>query len=579
MVLGEDREQRTERHYPSIERRWLKYYSEEAKNASLPECTIYEYLYNNNKDFPRDIAILYFSRKITYKELFENIDRCANALLSLGVQAGEIVTIALPSIPEALYLVYALNKIGAVANMIHPLAGEKETVHYLNEVNSRIFFLFDGTYRIMKDAIRQTNVSKAIVISAGESLPNGLKQLYFLRSGNAKTENGIFFGWKWFISKGKGITASEFRKDADTAAIISHTGGTTGEPKGVMCSDKNANALMHQIVCNFTYNRQGTSLAVLPPFVNYSLIEAMMAMLAIGYKVVLIPDYKPLMLGKYIKKYRPNIVLSIPAYWEAILKIQDISQIDMSCFEQIYAGGEAISRENEEAVNKVLLSCGSKTPLLKGLGSTEMTGGATQTYVDCNIPGSVGIPLVKLSCKIVSLDNNEELDYYEEGEICFSGDTVMMGYYNNEPATKEIIKIHSDGRRWLHTGDLGYIDQNGVIFVTGRIKRIIMTKGTDKQVTKMFPDRIEKTILKHTAVETCCVIGISDIERIHYAKAFIVLEKRSVQSDRLAEEIFSLCRKELPDYMIPEEIEFIDELPRTERGKIDYRALEEMANA
>ena len=340
--------------YPSIDKPWLKYYSEDAINAPLPECTIYAYMYDNNKDYPNDIAINYLGRKITYRQLFENIDKSAAAFQALSVKPGEIVTVALPSIPEALYVIYALNKIGAVANMIHPLAGKEELLHYLSEVESRVAVMFDGTHDILKESIKNTSVEHAIVVTAGYSLPFGVKQLYNLNNRKKYVDNGIYTTWKEFIRGGANTELTKADKDPSTMAIISHTGGTTGEPKGVMCSDINANALMHQIVCNFEYNRQGVSLAVLPPFINYSLIEAMMAMLAIGYTVVLIPNYKPDKIGDYIGKYHPNIILSIPAYWEALLDIDERMLPDMGCLEQIYAGGESMDSNREQAVNQLL---------------------------------------------------------------------------------------------------------------------------------------------------------------------------------------------------------------------------------
>ena len=217
---------------------------------------------------------------------------------------------------------------------------------------------------------------------------------------------------------------------------------------------------------------------------------------------------------------------------------------------------------------------GAKTSLFKGLGSTEMTGGATQTYAHCNDPGSVGIPLVMIDSAIVSPVSNKEVTYNEEGEICFSGPTVMMGYYNNSEETENIIKTHEDGKRWLHTGDLGYITEDGVIYVTGRIKRLIMTKGSDEQVTKLFPDRIEEVVNKHPAVRISCVIGVADKDRINYPKAVIELNDGYAESKELKREIIQFCKGKLPDYQIPDEVEFRDALPRTDRGKVDYRALE-----
>ncbi len=560
--------------FPSVDKPWLKHYSEEVIKGKLPECSIYEYMYENNKNYPHDTAINYFGKRISYRRLFESIDKTASALQALGVKEGEIVTVALPSIPEALYIVYALNKIGAVANMIHPLAGENEIIHYLNEVESKVAFFFDGTYRIIKSSIGKTSVKKGIVVTVGDSLPTGLKLLYSLKARSVIVDDSIST-WKRFLAKGKGITVSTGKKDSSKMAIISHTGGTTGEPKGVMLSDNNINAMIWQIGKLLSVVRQESQLAVLPPFVNYSLVNAMLEPIGLGNTSILIPDYKPKLFAQYAKKYKPTYISSIPAYWEAILKIKNIERADLSFLRCPFYGGEAMNPVNEEAVNQLLHKCGAPNGLAKGLGATELVSAATLTPYDFNTIGSVGIPLPKINCKLV-LSNMEEASYGNTGEICFSGPTIMMGYYNKENDTNDIIKLHPDGQRWLHTGDLGYMDENGVLFVTGRVKRIFMTKGRDKQITKVFPDRIEKAICLNPNVELCCVVGIPDEERINYPKAFVVLKQKE-PSDEIEKNIMDICKENLPEYMIPEEIEFRKDFPRTERGKVDYRALERMA--
>ena len=534
-------------------------------------------MYDNNKDYPKDIAINYLGRKITYRQLFENIDDTARAFQALEVKPGEIVTVALPSVPEALYVVYALNKIGAVANMIHPLAGREELLHYLNEVKSRIAILFDGTYDILEESIRDTFVEHAVVVSAGISLPFGVRQLYNLNNKKKYIDNGIFTSWKEFIRRGANSKLIKVNKDPSTMAIISHTGGTTGEPKGVMCSDMNVNALIFQSFFCFKHDeRQHRVLVVLPPFINYSLIQSMLEMLCLGYYLVLLPKYEPNKIVDYIKKYKPNVILSIPPYWEKVLDL-NTNNVDMSCFEQIYYGGEAMSEKTEQAINTVLKRCGSKVELLKGLGSTELMAVASQTYPWCNEIGSVGIPLINMNCKIVNPGSYDELKIEEQGELCFSGPTLMMGYYDNPDETNVVIKTHKDGVRWLHTGDLGYINKNGIIFITGRIKRIVVTKGKDGIATKMFPDRIEDVINKHPSVRLSCIIGVPDKDRINYPKAIIELNDGCAPSKDLEKGIIQFCNGKLPDYQIPDEIEFRDALPRTDRGKIDYRALEDEA--
>ncbi len=560
--------------FPSIDKPWLKYYSEEAINASLPECTIYEKLINTNKDFPDDIAIRYFTRKITYGELIRNIDRCANALSAIGIETGEIVTIALPSIPEALYLVYGLNKLGAIANMIHPLAGEEEIIHYLNEVDTRVAFLFDKTYDIIKSSLCKTRVKQAIVITAADSLPLGLKVLYTVKAGRLKLQSDLLLSWNQFLQLGKGIRSLAVKKDCHSVPVISHTGGTTGEPKGCMLSDYNYNSEVVQILTTIHYERQETFLAVLPPFVNYSLVHSMIGVFNAGLVTALVPKYEPLKLAEYIKKYNVKHINSIPAYCEALLQIKDIEKHRFPEFRYLFYGGEAMSNETEAQINAVMAKCGFKHKLQKGLGMTELTGAATKTMDETNEIGSVGIPMPKMNCKIVEIDTTNELKYGHEGEVCISGPSLMLGYYHNDMATNEVIKIHADGLRWIHTGDVGYINEDGVLFLTGRIKRIIMTRGKDSNVTKIFPDRIEKAVCSHPAVEICSVIGVPDEERINYPKAFVVLKNNTSGTEEQKKEILDACRKLLPDYSVPEEIAFRSELPRTARGKIDYRALE-----
>ena len=560
--------------YPSIDKPWLKYYSEEAINTSLPECSIYEYMWDNNKDYPSDIAINYMGRKITYKELFENIDKTASAFIKAGVKEKEIVTVALPSIPEALYCVYALNKIGAVANMIHPLAGKEETLNYLNEVKSRVAVIFDGAYDTIANDIDKTSVEKVVVASPADSLPVTLKIAYGLKVKRPQLGDSVFEDWKSFIRGGKGVAVRCLKKNYHELGIISHTGGTTGEPKGCMISDYSTNAIIKQLEIILPYKRQDVCLVVLPPFVNYSLVDGMLGMMAIGITIALIPQYDPERFPQYVKKYQPNHISSIPAYWEAILSCKPSHGEEWSCLKNVYYGGEAMSVETENAVNGVFKAFKSDAILCKGLGATELVSAATMTDKAYNIPGSAGIPLIHVNCKIVDPDTMLEHTYNEDGEICFSGESLMLGYYNNQEATNSIIKIHEDGKKWLHTGDIGYMNEDGLLFVTGRIKRIIMTKGRDGQVTKMFPDRIEKVIYKHQAVELCCVVGVADKERINYPKAFVVTKDKTT-IENIKGEIVELCRRNLPEYMVPVEIEFRTDLPRTSRGKVDYRALEQ----
>lgn len=326
--------------YPSIDKPWSKFYSDEALNGPLPESTIYEFLWENNKHFPNDIAINYYGHLITYKEMFAQIDKTASALLELDVEPGEYVSVALPSIPEALYVVYALNKIGAVANMIHPLAGESETVHYLNEVQSRVAVLYDGGFSYLSNSIGQTAVKHAVLVSAGCSLPLEMKGAFSTQSSSLSLpEDGPFILWDDFIKNGHGIYPSWVKKDINTTAIMSHTGGTTGEPKAVMCSDYSVNAMVWQMAHTIPVMRQESQMAILPPYVNYSLVSSMIEPIAQGCTAILIPDYKPEKFAEYARDYKPVFISSIPPYWEILLRSEDIRSTDLSCLRYPIYGG------------------------------------------------------------------------------------------------------------------------------------------------------------------------------------------------------------------------------------------------
>lgn len=563
--------------YPSIDKPWLKHYSKEAKSLVIPNKTIWQLMYDNNKDNLMAPAIICLDKKINYGQLLSEIDQAQKAFVHSGVKANDIVTIAMPSLPEALIALYALNKIGAVANMIHPLAGSKEVVRYLNEVKSEYCVLFTETYKAIKDSINETNIKKAIVVSASLSLHAPISLLYKIKNKELADYDGVFVSWRQFMSEGEASVHCNLSTATDKLALISHTGGTTGTPKGVMLTDKNINAEILQIGSTMKYERTDRMLVVLPPFINYSLVNSMLEPLALGMCIVLIPEYKLELFSTYMKKYKPNHINSIPPYLSIIPDIPESKAPDFSKVKNLFYGGDALDTETEQKINEYIQRHGSEITLCKGLGSTELVCAATATYQHCNVVGSVGVPLVQVDCVILDVDTGLECKYGQSGEICFTGETLMQGYYENSKETDEVIQVHKDGKRWLHTGDLGYMDENGVLFLVGRMKRILITKDKNGTMTKLFPSRIEKEILCHPAVGTCCAIAIPHTERVNVAAAYIVLNRDDYDKEQTVKEVMELCKRQLPDYMLPEFIEVINELPRTDRGKVDYRKLEEMA--
>ena len=556
------------RRLPSVERPWLRYHSREDIEAPIPESTIYQFLVENNQEHPDDIALLCLDAAITYGQLFDRIDRCAKGLRAVGVRRDDIVTVAMPCLPEAVVAFYAINRLGAVANMIHPLMSAEETCRQLCEVGSKVLLMFSGTYHLVATHLHTTMVETAVVTSVGSSetvvpttVPGGPEVL----------------AWEDMERLGQDMQLSTPDRATGDHALISHTGGTTGEQKGVVCTNLNIQAEIFQGLAGIDYQRQECIMATLPPHINYSLVSTILRHLSHGLKVVLIPRYQPEKFVEYVTTYHVNHILTIPAYWKAILHIPGIEQADLSSLKFLASGGEHIDLHSEEAVNNLLKSCGAKGGLIKGTGMTEMTCATTYSLPWRNPPGSVGSPLVKTNCKVVNVDSGEELTYGEEGEVCFSGPTLMAGYYNNPEATRQVVRTDDAGTPWLHTGDLGYITEDGMLFITGRMKRMLLTRDNNGVVSKIFPDRVEEVLMAIPGVEACCVVGVPNERRITVAVAFVQPDEGGGKDGRLKDRIFEACSMQLPPYMMPEQVTFIAEMPRTERGKTDYRALERKA--
>lgn len=565
---------------PSVEKRWLKVYTQCKPDEVDSGCSIFEYMRQHNQEYSNDIALRYIDRNITYGEMFERIDDCARALIAYGIEPGDVVTMAMVNIPEMIYLLYAINKIGAIVNMVHPLASTNELKEYLNEMQSKVFIMFTGTYDFVKSILDDTYVKTAVVVSPSQSFHLPLKILYQMKlKKNPVANDKRIISWQTFMENGRYVTLFPYQRDCDQTAVICHTGGTTGSSKGVMLSDRNINTNAYQTLYNMPWSRDQVYMAVLPPFITYSLVHSMLVPLSHGMRVVLIPKYDPFKFVKYMKWYRPSVLLTIPPYLDALLKLPEAERLDCSSLQYIYYGGEAMSKDQQMSINKLLKSHGSKGTISQGYGATELTGAVAQGSGNSEEDSSI-FPLLAVDCMIVSDEDGEtELSYNQEGEVCFAGPTVMLGYYNNQEETDQVIKIHR-GQRWYHTGDLGYLDEDGRLVITGRLKRLMLTVGDDGLPSKLFPDRIEQVLNHYDGVTVSCVVGILDeITDVCRPKAYIELADYGLAGESLRDSILAFCRERLPLYQVPVEIEFVKELLRTSRGKVDYRQLEQQVNS
>lgn len=568
--------------FASVDKPWLKYYEKDAILSPLPHETIYQYFINNTKDFDDMIALRYYGKKITYKKLKKKIDLVASNLKELGVKKGEIVTIAMPTCPETGYLFYALNKIGAVANFIHPLSNPQEFKNLIDESESSLMFVYNGCLDNLSKIIDDTNIKNVVVCSPFESMPFLLKKYLSLKQNNNNNYNGkVYLNWNKFLenTKNKDVEINEY--EPRQLAVMTHTSGTTGVPKAAMHTNDSFNCMVHQYkVVAKNFKPGDTMITVLPPLASFMLCNCMHMPLSLGVGLELVPKYDKSDIYKYISKnYHGTIhMMGIPPYFIEILTNPKLKKANLSKLGYIVVGGEKIDRKYEEGINDFLKKHKAKIKLTKGYGMTEITSSATYTFENSNKIGSVGIPLVNTNVKIVDIETGKEVQYNEEGEICFSTPTLMNGYYKNSEETKQAIFYDESNNQWIKTGDLGYIDQDGNLFVTGRIKRMFLTIGNDKSLTKAFPFRIEKVIEESPFVEKCVVVGMNHPTKNKVPKAYIILKQGIKCDDTVISEIDNLCQKCLRETLLPYEYNIVEKLPVTSIGKIDLNKLESEDN-
>ena len=557
--------------YPSVDKPWLKYYGEEVLHRPLPEGSMYDYLTACNAERLDAAALNYFGKKVTHRQMQEKIDACARALLAYGVRAGDAVSLCVLAMPEAVYLLYAINKIGAIANMLVMNATEAEIHEKLAVTESKIVITVDLALEKIVQAFRKTTVKHIIGVSLAESMPCVIGTLYKWKS-KIKQENIISFSKFLKAGQGKNVGYPEIKADAQ--AVIAYTGGTTGKAKGVLLSNRAANAIAFQYkyadkVLDFQNGER--FLDIIPPFLAYGLFWGVHMGLCTCLEDVLCPDPAPERLPKLFTKYRPNHLSGGPLHMEAMTKDKKIQRMNLSFAKTVAYGGDGMNQEWEDAMSKFLKSHQASYGLMKGYGMTEMAGPVCTS----NHKFPVMLPSFSNSIKILDIDTGEELGYDQEGEICVSGPGMMMEYYKNPEATREII-FEENGTRWLRTGDLGHVTKKGYFRLTGRLKRILWSIGADKTPSRVYPMEIENVLSRHPAVDKCAVVGRINGQKGYLVIAYVTLKSKDT-GDNIEKELRQLCRQELKENSWPFEYHFVEKLPTTGAGKIDFRTLEKWA--
>lgn len=558
--------------YPSIDKPWLKYYSEEAKYAAdnPQKCSIYQYIYSANKNNPSDIAIEYFGAKITYSEMFQSIDCVAGALYAYGVRSDDFVTICLPNVPEVIYIVYACNKIGAVANMIDPRTNSERILKHTNMVNSVLFItiadICDQRINCIADKICTKNI---LVVSAADSSTSPivrLKYVFTKLDGSPK-----YMAFKEFVKKYQDQAIAEISYIKDTAAVMVYTSGTTGTAKGVLLSNEGIVASSEQLILTLTSKKARRFLAIIPFFSSYGFVNGMNATLGNKMTITLIPKYNPANYTKLILKHKPNVVISVPKLWEDMAYTLKNGKVDLSYMVYPISGGDKIPIASVKLINDCLRVHNSNAKLLIGYGATEFGAAISLTTPELEFEeGSCGAIFPIANLKIIAPETGKEVPYETEGEICIHSQSMMLGYYNDIDM-KEITFKDGNGIKFYRTGDKGYISKCGALHIIDRYKRAMMRP--DGHTVHATP--IENTLMNNKNVRSCAVVGLKLRNRSGVIPtAFIVLNDYCGKPKEIIAQLDSDSKRRLPERDRAIAYIIVKSIPYTPNGKIDYEKLE-----
>ncbi len=558
---------------------WLNFYGKISKTIDYPRQTMYQRIAQTAKEVPESAAYEFMGRQTSYAQFLQRIDRAARALYALGIRKGDRVTICMPNSPQAVDCFYALNRLGAVSNMIHPLSATEEITFYLNISNSKAILTLDRFYGKVNTALKRAKHPPMLLIAR---IQDELGLL--LKIGFSLTEAKKFPKLpkdKRYILWSEALKAPAEELPADDGvstdcAVILYSGGTTGTTKGICLSSYNFNALALQTIAASGYDtiRGCSMLSVMPIFHGFGLGIGIHTALVGGAKCILVPNFSVKTYADLLKKKRPNFIPGVPTLFEALLRTQGLEDLHMDFLMGVFSGGDSLSVELKSKVDAFLTAHGAKVQIREGYGTTECVTASCLTPVDFARSGSIGIPFPDTFYKIVKPGTTEEVEAETEGEICISGPTVMLGYLDNPDETAHTLRRHTDGRIWLHTGDLGKMDADGFVYFRQRIKRMIITSGYN-----VYPSQLENIIDGHKKVLLSCVIGVKDSYKMQRVKAFVVLRPEYTPSEAVKQELLAYCRERIAKYAMPYEIEFREELPKTLVGKVAYRVLEEEEEA
>lgn len=551
---------------------WLKFYGDIPESINYPRITMYEAVMKTVERCPNAIAYDFLGYTSTYKQFGAEIDRCADALAALGLKQGDRITISMPTTPQGIICFYAANKLGAVAAMIHPLSASKEIEFYLNASKSRFALTLDAFYGKFADLKDRTPLEILIIARIPDYL-TGLKKIGFKLTKGRKIppvpNDPLVRRWS-DLMKNIHPPAAKARMNTDELAVILFSGGTTGIPKGIMLSSMNFISEGMQVSAIGKLSEKDSILAILPIFHGFGLGVCVNACFMGGAKSILVPQFTPETVAGLIRTRKPNFIIGVPTLFEALCRNPVFQKADLSCLKAAFSGADTLPKTVKERFDELVKNRGGSCRLLEGYGLTEAVTAIMVTPFDEYREGGVGVPFPDMLAKIVTPGTTEEAPVGREGEICLQGPAVMLGYLDNPEETDQTLKKHGDGKIWLHTGDIGTMDEDGFFYFKLRIKRMIKSSGMN-----VYPRQVEDVLYTHPAVREACIIGVPDEAQITRVKGFVVLQEPSKAGPEMEKNLIAYCQDHLIKWSCPREIEFRDALPKTLIGKIAFNILEQ----
>ncbi|MDR0489437.1 MAG: AMP-binding protein [Propionibacteriaceae bacterium] len=558
---------------------WLSLYNDMPAEIQAPDTTFYEMLVNSAKKWPDTTAIIYMGKRLTYADLKAEVDKCAAAFMAHGIQTGDSVVLSLPNVPNVVIGFYALNKIGATAAMTHPLSSPEELKHYITQTESKWAVTVDMFYPVFRDLAEETGLEKVVIARFSDYLSRPMKVGFAVTKGrkipSVPSNDPLIINWKDFLAVGTSALETLGKEvysrpiEPNDACVVLFSGGTTNLPKGIELSSANFNSLGVSMgyISGITHN--DSVLAILPAFHGFGLGLCIHTALCVGAHFILVPEFSADIYTKNVLKHQPSFIAGVPTLFQALLGNAKFRKAPLDCLKGAYCGGDMLSPDLKKRFDEAIAAQGSKVELLEGYGLTECVTACALSPRNAYRNESMGIPIPGLTLKIADTDTGVELPIGTEGEICVSGVTVMKGYLKDPEATASTLRVHADGQTWLHTGDIGKMDEDGYFYFMGRMKRLIKVSGVS-----VYPLQVEQVLESHPLVNRACVIGLPDEYQMSSLKGFVLLGDGTTGNDDIRQELITYCKKHLIKWAVPREIEFRTELPTTRVGKIAYTELE-----